>query len=114
MTALVAGERVVISLFADGLAGWVYAHEGTPFYGDAPWSPTFASGVKGRAVPALKETLEACREIGKGRFEVLACGGAVEQLGLTIDRLIEERQVDDVVGLPTIWRRTHTMRVLSI
>jgi hypothetical protein len=45
---------------------------------------------------------------------VLGCSAAAEALGMDPDALVRAGLVDDIVGLPTIWRRARGRRLLSV
>lgn len=93
-TALAAGEFVKFVVFAEAIAGFLEAARDEHVAHDL------------LAVRALARH--------QGSFEVLACSGGVEDLGLDPDTLVTEGVVDDVVGMPAIWRRTRTLRLLCI
>lgn len=115
VTALVAGERVLIGLFQGGIGAWVdAARGGEPAIGDDPWDARVLAARGGSPGERLREAVRTCRELGGDRFEVLACGGDVERLGLDPDALVEEGVVDDVVGLPTLWRRARSLALLGL
>ncbi len=114
MTALAAGERVVVALFHEGLAGWARAFDGgADDFGAGPDAERLRLGFARLNVPPLPRYLDDLRAVGAARIEVVACGAAVELLGLDVDALIESGAVDDVVGLPTLWRRVRGWRIVT-
>ena len=115
LTALVAGDRVVIALFQGGLGAWVAAARGgEPAVGPDPWDAQVLAAREGTPGAHVREALASCRMFGGARFEVLACGGDAERLGLDPDALVAEGVVDDVVGLPTLWRRARSLATLGL
>jgi hypothetical protein len=105
----------MVALFHDGLGGWATAWRGEDAgFGAAPWSADLARGFARLPIASLPEQVRRCRDLGGERFTVLACGAAVEWLGLDLDALVDGGVVDDVVGLPTIWRRAASRRLVSI
>ena len=115
MTALVAGERVIVGLFQGGLGAWATVVSGAEVpAGDGPWEPLVVAGRGGSAGARVRESIGACRGLGRGRLEILACGGDAERLGLDGDALVTAGAVDDVVGLPTLWRRARSLKVVAL
>jgi peroxiredoxin family protein len=115
MTALSFGETTTIALFHEGLAGWVEAHKGREAdFGPGPVAVRMDEGFQRMNVPSLPTMLGDCREIGGTKLQVLACSGAVEVFGYESAELIANGVVDDVVGLPSIWRRTAQDRIVSV
>lgn len=118
LMALSDGYRALLGLFWDGLAGWVGQHDPAlvepPGFTRGPWAPRMAQGFSRVGIPTLVEQLATCREVGAERLSVLACSASVEVLGLEAETLTARGIIDDVVGLPTIWRRSRGMRVLTI
>ena len=115
ITATSCGEHVVIALFSEGMASWVEAHRsGAETFGSSPHGEQLEAGFRRLNVPPLPTLLAECRQIAGDRLEVLGCSGAVELLGFDADELMDRSWVDDVVGLPTIWRRTSGARIVSI
>jgi peroxiredoxin family protein len=115
MTALVNGNVVTLALFGDGLAGWFRGWTGeiqqpTEF----PWSQTLSEGMQRLGVCDLASYVGECRSVADGRLSILACGGTVELLGLDTTDVLSHEGIDDVVGLPTIWRRIQDARIVSI
>ncbi|TNF25030.1 MAG: hypothetical protein EP329_23810 [Deltaproteobacteria bacterium] len=115
ITALVGGERVLVGLFQGGLGAWAEAASGgEPAVGDDPWDARVLAARGATPGQRIREGIAACRTLGGDRFEVLACGGDVERLGLDADALIADYVVDDVVGLPTLWRRARSLAVVGL
>ena len=115
VTALSFGEQTTLVLFNEGLAGWSDAFKlKGPGYGDSPWAANIEHGFRQLNVPSVPTMARECREIGRDKLRILACSGSVEVLGLDSALLIENGTVDDVVGLPTIWRRTQSARVITV
>jgi len=114
VTALAAGEEVLIALFQAGLAGWVEAH--------VPEAPRRVAGPDERLIrrraelgsPPVREAVARCRALGGARFQVLACSGDVERLALDPDELVAQAVIDDALGLPTLWRRSRSLTMLSV
>ena len=114
MTALAAGGRVDLALFYEALHGWVGAFHGhTPGFGRGAAAAALERGFTRRRVPSIPELAAQCREVGGERFRVVACGGSVDVLDLEVEDLVTGGVVDDVVGLPTIWRWARGRRVLA-
>ena len=115
MTALSYGEKVTCALFYDGLAGWVQAHGRKPIgWGSESDAYTIAKGFRRLNVPAPHVMMSECRRVGADKFSIYACSGSVEVLNLDAEALIAKRVVDDVVGLPTIWRLTQNARFITV
>ena len=115
VTALVAGERVIIGLFQGGLGAWVAAARGEDLaVGETPWGAQVMAARGASAGQLVREALQACRALGGARLQVLACGGDVERLGLDPDALVADGVVDDVVGLPTLWRRARSLAIVAL
>jgi peroxiredoxin family protein len=115
MTALSFGETTTIALFNEGLAGWVeaYTHADADF-GSGRFAHRMEEGFRRMNVPSLPTMLGDCREIGGPKLQVLACSGSVEVFGYESSELIATGMVDDVVGLPSIWRCTAQSRIVSV
>lgn len=115
LTALVAGDRVVVGLFQGALGAWAEAARGgEPAVGADPWDARVLAARGGTPGERVREAIASCRALGGARFEVLACGGDAERLELDPDALVAEGVVDDVVGLPTLWRRARSLAVLAL
>jgi peroxiredoxin family protein len=115
ITATSSGERVLIALFNEGLASWVEAHRsGAETFGSSAYVEQLEAGFRRLNVPPLPTLHKDCRQIAGGKLEVLGCSGAVELFDYDAEDLIGRSWVDDVVGLPTIWRRTSGARIVSI
>ena len=115
VTALSYGEKTTLVLFNEGLAGWNDAFKAKRVgYGDSPWATVIEDGFRQLNVPNVPPMARECREIGRDKLQILACSGSVEVLGLDSTALIEDGIVDDVVGLPTIWRRTQSARLITV
>lgn len=115
MTASIQGDDVLIALFNEGLAGWLSACEaGVPDFGRSPFAEVIEAGHGRLNIPRLPTLLADCREFARDSLEILACSGSMEILGRDPQPLIDAGWVDDVVGLPTIWRRAEDARFLSV
>lgn len=116
ITALAAGDTVLVALFQTGLRGWVDALRGNdPVDALARSAGDFEAAFRALGGPSLGEAIGRCRSLGAGgRFEVLGCSAAAEALGLDPDALVRDGLVDDIVGLPTIWRRARGRRLLAV
>ncbi len=126
ITALAAGDAVLVGLFQTGLRGWVDALRGNEagleaaeargVHSNGPRGDRgFRDALRALGGPSLGEAIGRCRELGAGgRFEVLGCSAAAEALGMDPDTLVREGREDDIVGLPTIWRRARGRRLLSV
>jgi len=115
VSALVAGDRVVIGLFQGGLAAWAAAARGGEVpAGQGPWEAEVVAGRGASPGVRVREAMQACRTFGAGRLAIYACGGDAERLGLDPDALVAEGIVDDVVGLPTLWRRARSLALMSL
>ena len=115
VTALSYGEKTTVVLFNEGLAAWVDTFEKkTVGCGAGPWANSMDVGLRRMNAPAVPDMAAECREIGRDNFSILACSGSLEILGLDSSGLIDDGVVDDVVGLPTIWRRTQGARVITV
>jgi peroxiredoxin family protein len=113
MMELAYGRRVLVALLYDGLAAWCVAMRGERLgAGALPWS-----AVLERRLPSLGDLAglrRECAELGQDRFRVVACGASSEALGLSIEELVQGGAVDDVVGLPSIWRWSEGARLVSV
>jgi len=65
---------------------------------------------------AVLRDLAVVRALGRATqsFEVIACSGAVERIGADPDKLVDDGVLDDVRGLPAIWRHAAGMRLVTI
>ena len=117
LTALSAGDSVTIALFYDGLGAWIQSLRSPELslpLGDFPWSESLEMGFERLNAPSVERMVGTCREIGDGRFRVYACGASVEFLGHDVSALVDAGVLDDVLGLPGLWRRAEGSRLLSI
>jgi peroxiredoxin family protein len=106
VTAAAMGETVFCVLAFDALRRWVDGR-----FGDAegPVEEEERERAVQLGLPPPREMLEQARALG-ARF--IACDTTVKLCGLTAEACTPA--LDEVLGLPSIWRLTEGARVLSL
>jgi predicted peroxiredoxin len=107
LTAVAMGDDVTFVFAFDALRALVGGHFGKPLT-----ERERAELVRGDAIgaPLPSRMLADARSLGA---RVLACDTTVKLCGFSPAELEEAKHVDEVVGLPQIWRLTADARVLT-
>lgn len=107
LTATAMGEDVTIVLAFDALRALAGGHFGKPLTERERAELTRGEGI---GAPLPVRMLADARALGA---RVLACDTTVRLCGLTPSELEAEHVVDEVVGLPQIWRLASQARAVS-
>lgn len=107
LTAAAMGDEVLFVMAFDALRGLATASFGHPS-SDAQQQSWLRSQSLRAPIPS--QMLEDARRLGA---KVVACETTVKLCGLEPERLTAEKRIDEILGLPEIWRLTVGARVLS-
>lgn len=106
ITAAAMGDEVVYVVAFDALRSLAQGTFGKPLNEREAKELTRAEGLN---APAPQRLLDEARAMGA---RVLACDTTVKLCGLVPAQLEAQGAVDEVMGLPSLWRLTEGARVL--
>lgn len=107
LTAVAMGDEVTFVFAFDALRALAAGRFGKPLTERERSEVTRGDGL-GAPLPA--RMLEDARSLGA---KLLACDTTVKLCGLTSSELEKSKKVDEVVGLPSIWKLTRDARVFN-
>ena len=107
LTAVAMGDEVVFVLAFDALRAVANGTFGKPLTDRQALELTRSQGL---GAPSPTSMLEDARQLGA---RVVACDTTVKLCGLVPSELEQSGSLDEVMGLPSIWRLTEGARVIS-
>ncbi|MBE2249266.1 MAG: DsrE family protein [Myxococcus sp.] len=107
LTATAMGDEVIYVFAFDALRALARGTFGKPLTERESSAATRGQGL-GAPLPA--RMLEDARQLGA---RLMACDTTVKLCGLDPVELLHERHLDEVAGLPDIWKLTTSARLLS-
>lgn len=107
LTAVAMGDEVTFVFAFDALRSLVSGRFGKPL---TERERAEALRGEGLGAPAPAQMLDDARSLGA---RVVACDTTVKLCGLTPSELEKSKKLDEVMGLPQIWRLTEEARVLT-
>lgn len=107
ITAAALGEEVVFIFAFEALRALARGAFGEPLRGHDTEAASRASAIN---APLPQKMLADARSLGA---RVLACDTTVKLSGLEPEALERDKVVDEVLGLPQIWRLTAGAKVLN-
>lgn len=107
LTAAAMGDEVVYVFAFDALRSIARGTFGKPLTERESAAATRGQGL-GAPLPA--SMLKDARQLGA---RAIACDTTVKLCGLDAAELIQARHLDEVTGLPDIWKLTNSGRLLS-
>ncbi len=107
LTAAAMGDEVVYVFAFDALRALVGGHFGEPL---SDRERAEAGRGEGLGAPTPATMLQDARGLG---VRLLACDTTVKLCGFVPEELEQRGELDEVLGLPQIWRLTQGARVLT-
>ncbi|MBL8917242.1 MAG: DsrE family protein [Myxococcaceae bacterium] len=107
LTAAAMGDEVVYVFAFDALRALARGTFGKPL---SERESSAATRGQGLGAPLPMSMLNDARSLGA---RAIACDTTVKLCGLDPADLVEARQLDEVTGLPDIWKLTSSGRLLS-